>query len=305
MWYCVLTILLLQVRQTYVTDINGNRVPTGEATVQSASGGASSRAETLRDINGRQAPLDRVDEKVVQDDGTTKIVERTVRHFDPNGNPGEMERVRIEERKNSDGTKNVNSAVYRSGINGILTLAEQSVSESSKAGQAITTNTSVTRLGIDGSMKVAERSIGTLTITGEGASSEDVVIYRPNDNGQFAQAARSVTERREKKDDIAEDTVKYQAGDSGKLEAIGRSVAHTAKSADGSEVKEVTVYGTASPGRYTTGRPEIREQQRIEKRMTGGGAVEVFSVRRPEIDSQKLGPYQKVSEQVCTGSCQN
>ena len=304
MWYCILTMLLLQVRQTYVTDINGNRVATGEASQQQSAGESSTRTESLRDINGRQAPLDRVEEKVLQDDGKTRVLERTIRHFDPNGNPGEMERVRVEESKNADGTKNVNTAVYRSDINGSVALAEQAVSESAKTGSTITTNTTVTRPAIDGVMRVAERRAGTVVQGAEGVSSEDVVVYRPNDNGQFVPAARTVTERREKQGEITEDSLKYQLSESGKLEPIGRNVTQIVKSG-GAEVKEVTVYGTASPGKYASGKPQVREQQRVEKRITADGAVEVFSVRRPELDSQKLGEYQKVSEQVCSGSCKN
>jgi hypothetical protein len=85
----------------------------------------------------------------------------------------------------------------------------------------------------------------------------------------------------------------------------GQTTAQTTRRPDGSESRQVNVFGTGLPGRPDTGQAVLREQQIIEKNKTATGVVETFSVRRPAVDNPNaLGPAQKIAEKVCTGPCQ-
>lgn len=81
--------------------------------------------EYTYDSNGRkvQAPNpnpDMVEERVVEEGGGRKVIERNIRRAD-----GQPERVRIEERKNADGSVTTETAVYRGDLNGRLNLAQR------------------------------------------------------------------------------------------------------------------------------------------------------------------------------------
>jgi len=59
-------------------------------------------------------------------------------------------------------------------------------------------------------------------------------------------------------------------------------------------------------GGYSAG-PQLRQQHLIERRKgPGGEVVETFSIRRGTLaDSGRLGEFEKISEVVCTGNCEN
>src|SRR4051812_21349987 len=84
-----------QIAAAWTIDSSGHRVegPT-YAAVESPAG--SQRVETIRSINGRQVPLQATEDRVLRQDSQGKIVERTVRKYDANGNLGQPMKIRIE-----------------------------------------------------------------------------------------------------------------------------------------------------------------------------------------------------------------
>src|SRR3954464_6815004 len=91
---------------TRTYDLNGRPV-SGVSSVQSNG----SRSQITRDVNGRTVPVETAEERVVSDSGSSRIIERTIKRYDANGNPGPPERVRIEETKEPDGTVRTSTAV--------------------------------------------------------------------------------------------------------------------------------------------------------------------------------------------------
>ena len=283
----------------YTYDANGRRTLAGQ---QVSSAGGSE--QLLRTINGRVAPLENVEEKVLSDNGTERIVEKTIRPYDANGNPQPAQRVRIAERKEGDGAKTIETQVFNGNINGGYSLAERSQAVERTSNGRTTVETQIARPTLNGGLDTVEKRSSTIVKAGD-KTSEDTLTYRKDGSGAFFAAARSVKESETKGGRTVENTATYISGERRQLELSGQTVAETVKRADGSETKQINVFGMNAPGRPATGQPALREQQLIERSKTAGGTVETLSVRRPAVDNPNaLGPAQKISEKVCTGPCQ-
>ncbi len=257
------------------------------------------------DLNGRKtvAPNqnpDRVEERVVEDSGGRKVTERTIRRAD-----GQPEKVRIEERKNADGSVTKETAVYRGDLNGRLNLAEKRFSELRKTATQLEETTVVQRGSLNGGLEVVERLERTGTI-GPKVTQEEVKTFRKDPNGSFREAARQNIERREDNGKVTEQVAEYQAATAdGRLQLSGQKVSNAVKSPDGTVVTQVEVYGMAQPGRASrAGELKLREQQLIEQRPADGQTVvESFSVRRPDLEGKITGDFTKVSERTCQKAC--
>ena len=307
MRYCALVLWLTgmlvaqQARQTSIRSYDLNGRPVADGVITDTNG---TTVESITGVNGRTVPLEKVEERVLREDSSSRVIERTVRPYDQNGAPGPARKIRIEEEKNADGSVNSLTTVYRGDLNGSFVLAERVRRDAAKSGDLESSTTTVEQPTLNNSLEVVETRRGTLKKT-EAASQEDVLTYRRDENGRFQEAVRRVTERAEKDGHASEKTNEYIAGEGGKLKFNGLVVSESEKRADGSEIKQVSVYGDVAAGRPGTGSPQLREQQLIEKRAgPGGSLLETFSVRRPALDNPNdLGAYQKISERVCTGDC--
>jgi hypothetical protein len=283
----------------YTYDANGRRTLAGQQVA-----GAGGSEQSVRNLNGRVAPLEKVEEKVLSDNGTERVVEKTIRPFDANGNPQPPQRVRVTERKEGDGARTIETQVFNGNINGGYSLAERSQATERTRDGRTTVETQVARPTLNGGLDTVEKRSTTIVKTGE-KTSEDTLTYRKDASGSFFTAARAVKESETKAGRTVENTATYISGERRQLELSGQTVAETVKRADGSESKQISVFGMNAPGRPATGQPALREQQLIEKNKTAGGIVETLSVRRPAVDNPNaLGPAQKISEKVCTGPCQ-
>ncbi|MBI2686385.1 MAG: hypothetical protein HYX27_08720 [Acidobacteria bacterium] len=285
--------------ETYTYDANGQRTFAGR---QVAGEGGSEHLG--RNINGRVAPLEKVEEKVLTDNGQERVIEKTIRPYDANGAALPAQRIRTTERKQSDGSKNVETQVFLGNINGGFSLYEKTESTERTANGRVTVETQVARPTLNGNLDTVEKRSSTIVKTAD-KTSEDTLTYRRDTSGNFYAAARAVKETEKKAGRMVENTATYISGDRRQLELSGQVLSETTTRADGSESKQVNVYGMNAPGRPATGQPVLREQQIIEKNKTTNGAVETFSIRRPAVDNPNaLGPAQKISEKVCTGPCQ-
>src|SRR6185436_8916082 len=88
--------------QTHIPDLNGGLNASGPTFASTKSAGASSQTEYLPGINGQLVPRESVEEKVTMRDGNTKVIERFIRRYDQNGQPGGTEKIVIEEKKSGN-----------------------------------------------------------------------------------------------------------------------------------------------------------------------------------------------------------
>ncbi|MBM3787369.1 MAG: hypothetical protein FJW30_23670 [Acidobacteria bacterium] len=272
----------------------------GRAALDSVSAGGTA---SIRSINGRMAPLEKVEEKVLREDASGKVTERIIRPFDPNGNPGPPQKIVVDERKSADGSLSVDTQVFHGNVNGGFSLAERSQAVTRTTGGSTVTDVAVQRPTLNGGLELLEKKSTTLTKAGAKETS-DSLTYRRDTNGSFYTAARELKQTDESGGKKVENVATYIAGDRRELQLAGQSVAETSKRADGSETRQVRIYGMNAPGRPAGGQPVLREQQTIEKSRTAGGTVETLSVQRPAVDNpNSLGAPVKVSEKVCTGKC--
>jgi hypothetical protein len=285
------------------TDASGNRVDGPRYTaVESPSG--SQRVETAQSINGRMVPIQGTEERVLRDDSQGKVVERVIRKYDATGNPGLPIKVRIEEKKNPDGSTTVQSSAYEADVNGNMQLFERSTSEIRKNG-ATETSTTVERATINGPLQTVERDTKVERPTGSGSQVESSA-FRRDISGNFIPFAQEVKQITKTSGGVeTTDAARYEPGPDGKLTLASRSIDHVKTNPDGSQVSDTDVYSLFSAGRtvdLSANQPRLQEQ--IHKERTpgpGGKVVETTSVRaRLPNDQSSFGAYQKVSQTTYT-----
>ena len=288
-----------QSSQTYVYDGTGDRVRGPDVDIR-----GDSRTEKMQTVNGRTVPLEQIEQRVLRSEGPTKVVERIIKRFDPNGNLAGTERVVEEQTKYPDGGSTVRAATYRADVNGTMRPVERSVTETKKSGSTLTSQSVIDRPSLNGEFQTAEkRSI--VVDTSPGRDVRDEVVYRRDDNGRFYEAVKETSTRRQTGDQSVENTAQYVVGTSGRLELANQTVKTAVKRPDGSESIVVDVYGQQTPGLANVGKdPKLTSQQVIDRRVRNGEVDEVVSLRQPTLaDPNRLGPPRKISETVCKGKC--
>ena len=285
--------------RTFTFDSNGNRQLTLESTVSKGA-----KAESVRNLNGGLTPVEKTEERLIKDDATGRVVERIIWRYDGNGQPGPPEKLRIEERKNPDGSKTIETQVFKGNLSGGFSMTEQTTAIARKVGNVETIDTQVARPNLNGGIELIERK-QTRIETGDKTKQEALTVERRDANGNFQTALKEVKLTKEASGATIENSSQYVANPvTGQLQLNAQSVAELRKQPDGSETKQIWVYGMNQPGRPNSDQPQLREQQRIEKKTVNGHTVESTSVRRPSVeDPNVLGPAQKVAETVCTGTC--
>jgi len=287
-----------QESRTYVFDPNGRRT---EWSVATRDQGSSS--ETIRNLNGRQVPVERTEERVTRRPDGTVVTERLVRRFDSNGSPLPPEKVVTETATRPDGTLVEVSTIYRGDINGSLRPAEKAVREARKQGDQTVSETRVERPSVNGGFELLEKRTATEVVREPDKSSEhDETIYVRNANGAFVPARRKVTRARESDGTLQQQIEEYEAATTGALRLSRQILSVSRKNPDGTESTVVDVYGVAAPGRAMEAgaAPQLRERQFYSSRQSADGTVvTVFSVQRPSLNSPKeLGRPETVSETV-------
>jgi len=294
------------VSSTTQVDINGHRVSDGPEVVVTKTADGSQTSLKTQSINGRTVPLERIEEKVIRDDASGKVVERTIRRYDPQGNPTPPERQTIEEEKRPDGSATTIATTYRGNINGGMQLAEKAITESSQNGSEEHSETVIQKPTINGSLDTVEKQSSVKVISSDGFR-EESTTYRPGGNGGFYPALRTVTEHKQAGAEAEDNTVEYEADPSTALHVHSQTVAKTVTSPDGSRDTVLNIYGNSVPG--TVNEPgsslKLKEQQLIQSQKGPNDTVtETLSVRRPTVnDPNTLGPARQLSQTVCTGVC--
>ncbi|MBZ5609984.1 MAG: hypothetical protein LAP38_17115 [Acidobacteriia bacterium] len=292
---------------TNTVDINGRRVYDGAQSIQSKSGNQTVTTQTLGSINGRQVPLERVEERVIRDDASGRVVERTIQKYDPQGNPTTPVKETVQVEKRPDGSSTTQTSTYRQDINGHMQLAEKSVTEVRTSGSTETAETAVQRPTINGSVETVEKLSDTKVKDASGSYREEAVTYRKDAGGGFYTAMRKSTEHTQQGSQSSDNTAEYEVGASGQLELHGQTVSKTVEQPDGSKSIVMDVFGKGVPGTVDAGGSSLKlqEQQIIErKKGPSDTVVETVDVRRPSVaDPKTLGPARQLSETVCKGNC--
>jgi hypothetical protein len=252
-------------------------------------------------------PVERAEERVVREDASGKVVERTIRHYDSTGNPLGTEKVVIEERKDGGGSSTVTTTKYGMDINGRNQVKERTTTQIQSSGDSETANTTIERPTANDSLETVEKQTKVTVKQGaSGGYEESAETYRRGPAGDFYEATRRVAQHSvsgtESKDNIAE----YEVGATGRLELHGQTVTTAQKRADGSEEVSVDIFSKNVPGVLNdSGSLQLKEHQTIERRTgPGDSVVETLSVQRPTVsDPKRLGPPQQISETVCKGKC--
>lgn len=279
-------------RVTYTLDVNGRRVSVEE---HAATNGSS--RQVTQNINGRRVTLESSEEKEVSSGPSGRVVERVVRQFDAAGQPAGATKIRVEERKNPDGTATTVTAIYDNTLNGTYALRERTTALSSRSGDITRTQTIAERPALNGRLEIVEKRTAE-----EQPARRDVTVYRHDGAGGFTLSEREIAVTAEQGGVKTSTIEKYNTTATGKLALAGQQVRRVETRPDGSEVEVVDVFG-AGVGNYSA-KPALREQQIIERKPGPGQTVtESFSIRRPELGSEKLGAAQAIAETVCTGKC--
>jgi len=261
----------------------------------------------MQSINGRLVPIERVEERVLREDPSGRVVERVIHRYDATGNPTAPVREMIEEQKRPDGGSTVQTTRYRGDINGNTQLIEKTIADTQKSGSTETTQTTVQRPSVNGGLDTVEKKETVRTQEGTGYR-QDSTTYRRDGNGGFGVAVRQTTEHTEQNGQASDNTAEYEVGGDGRLQLHSQSVSTTVTRPDGSKDSVVNIFGQNVPGTVDpTGKLKLDEQQLIEtKKGAGNTVVETVSVRRPTVsDPNALGPARQISETVCKGKCGN
>lgn len=287
-------------------DINGHRVSDAPqmSTIKSATG--SDTIETTQSVNGRKVPLQRIEERVLRNDASGKVVERIIRNYDMQGNPTAPVKETIEEQKKPDGSSTTTATTYRGDINGQMQLTEKSVTELHKSGSEERSEKVVQRPTINGSLDTVEKQ-DQVKVTQANGYRQEATTYRRDGTGGFYAAVKTVTDHTQQGSNTSDNTVEYEANPAGTLAMHGQTVTKTVAAPDGSKDSVVDIYSVNVPG--TVGTPEsalkLQERQVIQSQKGSNDTVtQTLSVRRPSVsDPNTLGPLQQLSQTVCKGDC--
>ncbi len=286
-------------------DVNGNRVSDGPVISRTKSATGSVTTESRRSINGGTVPVEQVEERVLREDASGKVTERTIRRFDPQGNPMPSVRETIEEQKRPDGSSTIQSTTYRGDINGNMQIAEKTTTDSHPTGSGESSETLVQRATADGLTTVEKRD--ELVVKQPNGYQSESTTYRSDGNGGFYTAVRQNTEHTEQNSQSSDSSAEYERGPNGDLQLHSQTVTKTVTRPDGSKDAVVEIYGRNVPGTVSGSDSalKLQEQQVIEVSPgPNNTVVQTLSVRRPSVsDPQTLGPARQISETVCQGDC--
>jgi hypothetical protein len=310
--YCLFVLLVaaasLAAQQSNVTsttsvDINGNQVADGPRISQTRSATGSVTTETRQSINGGSVPVERVEEHVLRDDASGRVVERLIRRYDPQGNPMPSVKETIEEQKNPDGSSTTQSTTSRGDINGNMQVIERTITDSRPNGSGESSQTIVQRPTANG-LETVEKREEVVVKQGKDYQSE-ATTYRNDGNGGFYAAVKQTTQHKEQNGQSSDSSAEYESTVNGQIQLHSQTVTETVTRPDGSKDAVVNIYGRNVPGTVSDSGLKLQEQQVIET--TPGPnhtVVQTLSVRRPTVsDPQSLGPARQLSETVCQGDC--
>ena len=288
-------------------DLNGRAVVEGPQIVENKGPNGAEITEKTRSINGREVPLERIEERVLRNDAAGKVTERLTRRFDPTGNRMTPVKEIIEEQKRPDGGSTIQTTTYEGDLNGRLQITERSITDVQRGGSSETTDTVLERPTLNGSMEAVSKETA-IRFKQPNGYQESITTYRKNNSGDFYPAVKISKEHSESAGQAIDNSAEYEIGARGELRLHGQKVQKTLKRPDGSEDVQVDIFGQNVAGRagsVESNSLKLQEQDIIERRRVAPNTVvETLSLRRTSIaDSNTLGPLQEISQTTCRGKC--
>ena len=260
---------------------------------------------TTQSINGNTVPMERIEQRVLQNDASAKVTERIVQRYDPQGNPLPSIRQVIEEQKRPDGSSTTQSTTYSTNINGNTEVTEKSVTDTQKTASGETSETTVQRPTVNG-FETVEKQSEVVSKQGKNYQA-DTTTYRSDGNGGFYPAVRQTTDHTVQGSEATDNSAEYERGPEGELELHGQTVTKTVTQPDGLKNKVVDIYAPNVPGVVSGNGSGLKliEQDTIDSTPgPGNTVVQTLSARRPTVsDPNTLGPEQQLSQTVCKGDC--
>jgi hypothetical protein len=286
---------------TYVPDIDGRPVPRVENV---ATPGA--HTDLRQSINGKEVPIEQVDERVLSKNGSTTVTERIVKHYGAGGDVVQTDRILKEETIGANGDSVVKSRTYRSDLSGNMVEAERRTVETRRAGAGTVTDTAIEKRNLDNTLQLLEKRTATSEPTSDGKR-ENETVYLPDTNGNLHEAQRLATTETKSGNQVVSNTAVYEPGLNGNLSLVRQNVIKTTTNPDGSSILETEVFGRPSNGRtQDVGAPPALTEKRTTERQKGpgGAVVEVQTLQLPSISNPgQLDRPQKVAETICRGNC--
>lgn len=289
-----------------VKDVYGNPMRAPAIETERSGNGERSYVST-GNLNGSRVKLESVTEKVHKVNDRTRVIERTVQRYDPNGNPAGLQRERVTEVKNADGAVDMTVEKFASDANGNMSPTEkQDIHQRQTSPNTVESDTIVSRPDINGGFGVAERAHEEKTSSGKGKWTDTKSIYRQGQNG-FYEANKVVTQHDEQDRRTTDVTAEYEIGSSGSLELHSQTSEQKVSSPDGSSVSSIDYFNRHAPGYAVTSDQQLAlraREIREHKIEAANRAVDVLSVQHPSLtDPTRLDAPKVVSETVCNGSC--
>ena len=312
LFFSTLVALGLSAQQSTYTksavDLNGRAVVEGPQIVENKGPDSAEITEKTRSINGREVPIERIEERVLRNDATGKVIERLIRRFDPTGNRMMPVKEIIEEQKRPDGGSTTQTTTYEGDVNGRLQITERTITDVQRNSSSETAETVLERPTINGSMEAVSKDTA-IKIKQPNGYQESITTYRKNNSGDFYPAVKISKEHSESGGQAIDNSAEYEIGARGELRLHGQKVQKTRKGPDGSEDVQVDIFGQNVIGRagsVESNALKLQEQEIIERRRIAPNAVvETLSLRRTSIaDSNALGPLQAISQITCRGKCE-
>lgn len=286
---------------TYQTDVNGRR----QEVAEHDSDGKGDTAERYKSINGRRVPLDQTIEKVLRNDASGRVVEKTIQRYDGTGHVTQTIKVLVEETRLSGGNSVVRETTSEADMNGRYAQTQRRTTETQVTGQTKTSNVTIDQPSINGSFSTVERR-NTVATGAQDNQQLTETVQRPDSSGRFRPVIRNETVLKSTPAGSNENSANYQLDATGRMVLAEQKVTTTTKRPGGGEVVESSIYAPNTVGQVSpTGALRIKEQQVVDKRVNpDGSVVETLVVRHASIsDPRVLGDPHKVSETVCTGKC--
>ena len=289
-------------------DINGHPTVEGPRIAERRGPNEVEITEKTRSINGREVPLERIEERVVRNDATGKVIERLIRRYDPTGNRMMPVKELIEEQKHADGGSTIQTTTYEGDVNGRLRLTARSITDVQKNGSTESAATVVEQPTLNGSLEAVSKQT-SIKIKEQNGYQESTTTYRKNDRDGFYPAVKITSTHSESGGQAVDNSAEYEIGARGELRLHSQKVQKTLKRPDGSEDIQVDIFGQNVVGRTGAIEPsglKLQEQDVIERRRVAPNTVvESLSLRRTSIaDPNRLGPLQAVSQTTCRGKCE-
>jgi hypothetical protein len=290
--------LVLQAQQssqqstTYQVDVNGRPIdPVSYSSSQTATGASSTM--TTRSLNGRQVPVESTTDHLVSKDANSTVIDRVVQQYGPSGTAGPGERMRIEERKNPDGSTTVQTTTYRADLNGNMQVVERTTEEA-RGTDIVHRTTVIEKSSINGGLAPVEKKVEVEKKLSNGSQSE-ATVYRQDVSGSFYAASQETKSVEKSGGAETSDTNVYVLRD-GRMELDRRMLGKTVTRADGSQLEQIDVYGrqTASnAGDANATTPRLQEQVTRERTPGPNNTVveTVSSTTRSAADPSRFVPF--------------